>query len=58
MFIESHWYLYDNVFRITRIIIFSVDIMATNRTIAYLRVSTNEQDLEKNKADTFCVNIV
>ena len=29
----------------------SVDIMAKNRTVAYLRVSTNEQDLEKNKAD-------
>ena len=25
--------------------------MAKNRTVAYLRVSTNEQDLEKNKAD-------
>jgi len=25
--------------------------MASNRTVAYLRVSTNEQDLEKNKAD-------
>jgi DNA invertase Pin-like site-specific DNA recombinase len=25
--------------------------MAKTRTVAYLRVSTNEQDLEKNKAD-------
>lgn len=51
MFIEIHRHLYDNVYRKTRTTILSVDIMAKTRTIAYLRVSTNEQDLEKNKAD-------
>ena len=51
MFIENHCHLYDNVYRKTRTTMLLVDIMAKNRTVAYLRVSTNEQDLEKNKAD-------
>jgi DNA invertase Pin-like site-specific DNA recombinase len=51
MFIETHGHLYDNVYSKTRTTILSVDIMTKNRTIAYLRVSTNDQDLEKNKAD-------
>lgn len=51
MSIESRCHLYDNIYRKTRTTLLSMEIMAKTRTVAYLRVSTNEQDLEKNKAD-------
>ncbi len=51
MYIESHQHVCNNVYSKTRITTLSVNTMADTRTIAYLRGSTNEQDLEKNKAD-------
>lgn len=51
MSIESHCHLYDNIYIKTRTTILTVNFMAKTRTVAYLRVSTTKQDLEKNKAD-------
>jgi DNA invertase Pin-like site-specific DNA recombinase len=49
--IENHNYLYNNNCNKIYLTILLVEFMKKSRSVAYLRVSTQEQDLEKNKAD-------